>query len=486
MSRINCFILYSEFDITSKTVAQLNSLPLVNNIYMITNDENAKAIYPAYIIRTQDIWSTNTIKEIAKRSVTDYSLIYTKPEVLQTGLYMLERFIGIADDTKAGMVYSDHYQIKDNKQTIHPVIDYRKGSLRDDFDFGSLLLYSSEALKQAAKSMISDYTFAGLYDLRLKVSQQYSLIHIPEYLYTEVENDIRLSGEKQFDYVDPKNRAVQIEMESACTDHLKQIGGYLPPSFLPIDFNNASFKMEASVIIPVRNRARTIKDAISSVLNQKTSFPYNLIIVDNHSTDGTTNIIVDYSKTDKRVIHIQPEREDLAIGGCWNMGIHHGECGKFAIQLDSDDVYSDENTLQKIVDTFYEQQCAMVIGTYRMTDFNLNTIPPGIIDHKEWTPENGRNNALRINGLGAPRAFYTPLLRSLNLPNTSYGEDYAIGLRLSREYQIGRIYEVLYLCRRWEDNSDASLDINKVNTYNSYKDCIRTWELEARQKMMRK
>ena len=395
-------------------------------------------------------------------------------------MYALERFVAIADDTRSGMVYSDYYEKKEGKLNPHPVIDYQKGSLRDDFNFGSLLLYRSSTLQNAIASMDTEYTFAGLYDLRLKVSQNAPLTHINEYLYTEVENDLRKSGEKMFDYVDPKNRSVQIEMEAACTDHLKMIGGYLPPHFKPVRFDEQTFQTEASVIIPVRNRVRTIEDAIRSVLRQEASFPFNLIIIDNHSTDGTSERIQTIAATDPRIIHIQPERDDLGIGGCWNIGIHHSACGKFAIQLDSDDVY-----LRKIVEAFYEQRCAMVVGTYRMTDFDMRTIPPGIIDHKEWTPENGRNNALRINGLGAPRAFYTPLLRKLNLPNTSYGEDYALGLRISREYPIGRIYDVLYLCRRWEDNSDASLDVVKMNNHNIYKDKIRTWELEARLNMER-
>lgn len=308
--------------------------------------------------------------------------------------------------------------------------------------------------------MKSDYNFAGLYDLRLKLSQHSNLVHINEYLYSEVENDTRKSGEKIFDYVDPKNRDRQIEMEQACTEHLKEIGGYLAPEFKKIEFSAGNFEYEASVIIPVRNRIRTIRDAIKSVLMQKTDFKYNLIIIDNHSTDGTTEAIDEF-KDDERVIHIIPERTDLGIGGCWNMGVHHPKCGKFAMQLDSDDVYKDENTLAIMVRAFYEQNCAMVVGTYMMTDFNMNMIAPGIIDHKEWTPANGRNNALRINGLGAPRAFYTPVLREVKVPNTSYGEDYALGLNFSRQYQIGRVYDVVYLCRRWDDNSDASLDIVK-------------------------
>lgn len=480
MKRINCFLPYGEIDATRQTVARLAESPLVGRIHLITNDPHAKAIYPCCLIRTEDIWSTRTLREIAGYADTDYTLIYTKAEELRLGMYALERLTAIADDTRSGMVYADYYEKKEGRLSPHPVIDYQKGSLRDDFDFGSLLLYRSSALREAVASMDTEYTFAGLYDLRLRVSRNAPLTHINEYLYTEVENDARKSGEKMFDYVDPKNRSAQIEMEAACTDHLKKIGGYLPPRFKPVRLDEEAFQTEASVIIPVRNRARTIEDAIRSVLRQEASFPFNLIIIDNHSTDGTSERIQALAATDPRVIHIQPERDDLGIGGCWNMGIHHPACGKFAIQLDSDDVYSDEHTLRKIVEAFYEQRCAMVIGTYRMTDFEMRTLPPGIIDHREWTPENGRNNALRVNGLGAPRAFYTPLLRRLNLPNTSYGEDYALGLRVSREYPIGRIYDVLYLCRRWEDNSDASLDIVKMNDHNLYKDKIRTWELEAR------
>ncbi|MFR0836923.1 MAG: glycosyltransferase family 2 protein, partial [Barnesiella sp.] len=353
------------------------------------------------------------------------------------------------------------------------------GSLRDDFNFGSVLLYRTDALKEAVSRMKTDYEFAGLYDLRLKVSQKASLVHINEYLYSEVENDTRKSGEKIFDYVDPKNRGVQIEMETACTEHLKEIGGYLVPEFEKIEFSAGNFEYEASVIIPVRNRIRTIRDAIRSVLSQKADFKYNLIIIDNHSTDGTSEAIDEFAG-DERLIHIIPERNDLGIGGCWNVGIAHPKCGKFAVQLDSDDVYKDENTLKTMVQAFYDQNCAMVVGTYMMTDFNMNMIAPGIIDHKEWTPENGRNNALRINGLGAPRAFYTPVLRDIKVPNTSYGEDYALGLNFSRRFQIGRVYDVVYLCRRWDDNSDASLDIVKMNAHNTYKDRIRTWELQAR------
>lgn len=425
------------------------------------------------------LYQTTTIQQIAKETKGEYCLLITKSTPLKLHYLALERLQQIAEDTKAGLVYADHYQLKDDKCVNAPVIDYQQGSLRDDFDFGSVLLFNSKALKESCQRMKNSYQHAALYDLRLKLSQHYDLVHANEYLYTEIEEDNRKSGEKQFDYVDPRNQDRQKEMESACTEHLKEIGGYLTPSFKTVDFVHDAFEFEASVIIPVKNRETTIEAAIRSVLAQKANFKYNILVIDNHSTDGTTEKIDQY-KNDERVVHVVPERNDLGIGGCWNLGIHHPKCGKFAVQLDSDDLYQDENTLQIIVNAFYEQQCAMVIGSYRMTDFDLNTLPPGVIDHREWTPENGRNNALRINGLGAPRAFYTPIARQIGFPNTSYGEDYAMGLNISRHHQIGRIYDVLYLCRRWGGNSDAALSIERMNANNLYKDRIRTWELQAR------
>jgi glycosyltransferase involved in cell wall biosynthesis len=310
------------------------------------------------------------------------------------------------------------------------------------------------------------------------------LVRIPEFLFTKQETDLRRSGEKQFDYLATSVRERQLEMEKACTSHLRKVGALLRPPFKEVDFTEQNFPVEASVVIPVRNRIRTIRDAVESVLSQKTSFAFNLIVVDNHSTDGTTELLAEFA-VDKKLIHIIPERKDLGIGGCWNEAVFSPFCGKFAVQLDSDDLYSDENTLQTIVDKFYDDKCAMVIGSYRMTDFDLNEIPPGVIRHDEWTLENGPNNALRINGLGAPRAFYTPVLRQTGVPNVSYGEDYAVGLAISREYKIGRIYEPIYLCRRWDDNTDASLDIAKLNAHNHYKDWIRTVELKARKELVR-
>ena len=463
MKKITCFVPYIDESQAGKTLSALRDSQLVDKVVCLD----------------EPVFKSETIRRIAAESTADYALVYTKTTTLELGYMALERLLQIVQDTNAGLVYADHYQVKGGELVKAPVIDYQKGSLRDDFDFGSVLFFDAAALKESVQRMTETYQHAGLYDLGLKLSQRYALVHANEYLYSEVEEDNRKSGEKQFDYVDPRNRDRQIEMEKACTQHLKEIGGYLEPHFKDIDFNQGEFEVESSVIIPVRNRAATIGAAIESVLKQQTKFKFNLIVIDNHSTDGTTEAI-DSFKADGRVVHLVPERNDLGIGGCWNYGVNSTHCGKFAVQLDSDDLYKDEHTLQTIVDAFYEQKCAMVIGSYMMTDFDLNELPPGVIDHKEWTPDNGRNNALRINGLGAPRAFYTPVLRSIGLPNTSYGEDYAMGLNISRHYQIGRIYDVLYLCRRWGGNSDAALSIEKVNANNLYKDRIRTWELEAR------
>ena len=422
-------------------------------------------------------FSTEEIRKIAASADTEYTVIYTKATDLKFIAFGIERMIQVADDTGAAMVYSDHF----NGEEPAPVIDYQEGSLRDDFDFGGVQMYRTSILKEAVAGMDKEYRFAGLYDLRLRVSRLGSLLHIPEFLYYELDTDHRDSGEKQFDYVDPKNRAVQIEMEDACTSHLKAVGAWLEPSFKDVDLKAGAFEYEASVVIPCKNRVRTIADAIRSALSQKTEFKYNVIVVDDNSTDGTVEVIKSFLE-DPRLIYIAQDKSYHAIGGNWNAALHHPKCGRFALQLDSDDLYSDEHTVQKFVDAFYEQNCAMVVGTYRITDFDLNTIPPGVIDHKEWTLENGRNNALRVNGLGAPRGFFTPLLRELNFPTTKYGEDYAVGLRVSREYRIGRIYDVMYNCRRWEDNSDHGLDVVKVNANNFYKDRLRTIELLARKK----
>ena len=430
--------------------------------------------------KSKSLVSTANIKEIAANAKTKHVLICLNDNVIQLGQNALKRMIQIAEDTGAGLIYADHYKQKDGTVSKYPLVDYQTGSLRDDFDFSALVLIEADAFRNVVLEINSDYQFAGWYDTRLKLSKLVNFERIQEPLYTVIEEDNRNIGEKQFDYVDPKNRIVQIEMELVCSEFLKSVNGWLKPSFRGIDFENKSFPVEATVVIPVKNRMKTIADAVKSVLEQEASFKFNLIVVDNHSNDGTSELLKQFSKQDDRLIHLIPERTDLGIGGCWNEAISHPLCGKFVIQLDSDDLYIDNNVISTIVTAFYEQQCAMVIGSYQMVNFNLDPIPPGLIDHKEWTPDNGRNNALRINGLGAPRAFYTPVIREIQLPDVSYGEDYAIGLRISREFQIGRIYEPLYLCRRWEDNSDASLDIRKINEYNTYKDWLRTNELKAR------
>ncbi|MDR1718799.1 MAG: glycosyltransferase family 2 protein [Dysgonamonadaceae bacterium] len=465
--KITCILPFSAQAGTGKTLETLKNDPAVAEVIVLQNE-------------SESLQQTGVWKRLVKEIRTDYTLIYTQLLQLELGAYALERMLSVIDHTGSGMVYSDCYKIKNGQRQSHPVIDYQFGSLRDDFDFGSLLLYRTSALKKAVNRMNTDYRYAALYDLRLKVSVDHSFIRMPEFLYTVIESDLRLSGEKLFDYVDPKNRTVQLEMEHACTQHLKSIGGWLAPTFETIYFSEEQFPVEATVVIPVRNRARTIHDAVRSVLMQEADFPYNLIVVDNYSTDETTAILQKIAAEDPRLIHVIPQRQDLGIGGCWNEAVMHPQCGKFVIQLDSDDLYIDEHVVAKIIHTFYEQQCAMVIGSYKMVNFQLEQIPPGIISHNEWTPENGRNNALRINGLGAPRAFYTPVLRDIKLPNTSYGEDYAVGLTISRDYRIGRIYDPIYLCRRWEDNSDAALDIRKLNENNLYKDRIRTIELLAR------
>ena len=428
--------------------------------------------------------SSSRIREIVSLADTEYTLLYTKPTQLRWVDFGLERLLQLAADTGAAMLYSDRFLESGGVVTPAPVIDWQQGSLRDDFDFGGVQLYRTSVLKEAVGEMDVEYEFAGLYDLWLRVSRKGALEHVSEFLYYEVDDDTRKTGEKLFDYVDPRNRAVQIEMEKACTAHLKAVGAYLEPEFKSVDLSEGDFRYEASVVIPCRNRVATIGDAIRSALSQKADFPFNVIVVDDNSDDGTVDVIESFD--DPRLIFIRQDRTYHAIGGNWNAAVHHPDCGRFALQLDSDDVYSDENTVRKFVEAFRAQNCAMVVGTYRITDFQLNTLPPGVIDHREWTPENGRNNALRVNGLGAPRGFWTPLLRSVNFPTTKYGEDYAVALRISREYRIGRIYEVMYNCRRWDGNSDAALNIAANNRNNLYKDRIRTWELKARMGLNKK
>ena len=487
-NQVTCFLLYGSDNQQNKTIKGLTESSRTDQIFLLTDHPEDKDIptEKCHFLPSFSFQHTEGIRQMLAFTRTPYLLIYTKPHTLDMGYMALERMCDYLAAPESGMVYADHYQVTEGVRKPHPVIDYQPGSVRDDFDFGSVLLFKTAALQEAFDTITHqpEYQYSALYAVRLALSQKYELTHIREFLYTEIEEDTRLSGEKRFDYVDPRNRSVQLERETAFTYYLKNIHAFLPPVERKIDLSEGEFAYEASVITPVRNRIRTIADAIESVLKQETDFPFNLIVIDNHSTDGTTECIDQYAGNEK-VIHLIPERDDLGIGGCWNLGVHHPLCGRFAVQLDSDDLYSSPSTLQTIVDKFRRERCAMVIGSYRMTNFQLETLPPGVIDHKEWTDTNGHNNALRINGLGAPRAFFTPLLRKIRVPNTSYGEDYALGLAFSREYRIGRIYDVLYLCRRWEGNSDAALSIEKQNQNNSYKDSLRTLEIRKRQALLR-
>ncbi len=485
--KIDLFLPCEYIDDAQNALSVLHEYKTVQHIhFLVSADFAAHHQVPegCTFVITDRLESSNTIVSIAENTDADYMMICTRHTTIGWGNNTLERFLRVADDTDAVMVYADHYKMVEGKMEKHPVIDYQSGSLRDDFDFGSLWCIKAQALADyIAHPDREEYQFAALYDLRLYLSRVGEIFHLNEFLYSEAELDTRKSGEKQFDYVNPRNREVQIEMEKACTQHLGKVGALIDTTFYrQPDFGEQDFEYEASVIIPVFNREKTVTDAVKSALGQKASFKFNVIVVNNHSTDRTGEIL-DELKVDN-LIQIVPERTDLGIGGCWNEAINSSFCGKFAVQLDSDDLYSSPKTLQKIVDAFYKQKAAMIIGSYRMCDFDLNTLPPGLIDHKEWTDENGCNNALRINGLGAPRAFFTPLVRQIQFPNTSYGEDYALGLAFSRRYRIGRIYDELYLCRRWGGNSDAALSVEKVNANNLYKDRLRTMELKARQHLL--
>ena len=456
-------------------LSELAACPLINRTHNIETETP--------FIPLERNLSTEALKSIASRCTTEYVLLYTHNGNLSIAYRAVERMLRTAIESSADWVYSHRHVVKQGETLAVPTNEYQEGSVRDDFDFGPLVLIRTEALREFLATNPEAMQHAALYQLRLHISRTGRLVHINEYLYTESEQDTRTSGEKQFDYVDPRNRQIQLEMERACTTHLKEAGAFVDYRNLQtIDTEAGDFPYEATVIIPVKNRAKTIGDAVRSVLSQETDFPFNLIVVDNHSTDGTTEILSQLSIINCQLSIVTPERTDLGIGGCWDLAIRHEQCGRYAVQLDSDDLYSDPHTLQSIVDTFRCERCAMVVGSYRLCNFALETLPPGIIDHREWTEENGMNNALRINGLGAPRAFYTPVIREIGFPNVSYGEDYAVGIAISRTYRLGRIYEPIYLCRRWEGNSDAALSPERVAAHNHYKDSLRTQEICARKK----
>ena len=491
IGKIDCFLPCSNPNDLKETIEMLRRSKTIRQINLLVDSDFkvAERADDCTTIVVDNLLSTDTMRKVSENAEADYVLLALKSTPLVLGQHALDRLLRVATDTHAALVYSDYHAVVDGKREQHPVIDYQVGSLRDDFDFGSLLFIRADLLHEYAATCGKEgghqFAFAGLYDLRLFLSRKGELFHINEYLYTAQEFDTRKSGERQFDYVNPRNREVQIEMEKAVTLHLEAVGARIDThDYEAPNFDREPFNCEASVVIPVYNRERTIADAVKSALQQEADFKYNVIVVNNHSSDHTGDILRELAC--KHLIVIEPERTDLGIGGCWNVAVDDARCGRFAVQLDSDDLYSSPHTLQKIVDAFHEQHAAMIIGAYRMCDFELKTLPPGMIEHREWTEDNGCNNALRINGLGAPRAFFTPLLREIHFPNTSYGEDYALGLAFSRRYRIGRIYDELYLCRRWGGNSDAALSIEKVNANNLYKDRLRTIELKARRQLVSK
>ena len=484
---IDCFVTYTDAKTTLVTLKQLNEEPMVKNIYVLMTGDEPCPFEGYKVIREDNLLSSETVRKVAEVLKESFVLL-CKPTAITFGYQAIARMCQVANSVGSSVVYSDRYKVVNGETVKSPTMDFYYGSVRDDFDFGSVVLFTSSTFqKYIEENPHADYRYSGWYDLHLfslRRKRTAALFHVREFLYTEEERDLRKSGEKQFDYVDSRNREIQKERELVCTEHLKVIGSYIDPeSIVDVSVERYEFGIEASVIIPVRNRVKTIEDAIRSALSQQTTFEFNVMVVDNLSTDGTTEVIKKLAAEDSRVVHLIPTRKDLGIGGCWSLAFNDARCGRFAVQLDSDDLYSGPDTLQRIVDKFYEEHCGMVIGSYRMCNFQLETLPPGLIDHREWTSENGHNNALRINGLGAPRAFFTPLLRRIGMPNTSYGEDYAVGLAFCRKYKIGRIYDELYLCRRWEGNSDASLTPDQVNRNNIYKDSLRTMEIINRRRL---
>jgi hypothetical protein len=484
---ISAAIGYAQHRQFDPALKRLIDSPLIEKVFVLHGGDYSSSHPKCESVLSDSVASGKTLDRLIANIESRYLLLVQKHNI-DLGHLALERMSNVAGQTGAGMVYSDYYELKEGIRSEHPVNDCQLGSIRDNFDFGPLLLFSTVAVKKALRryGKLAGAGSAGFYDLRLKVSIENELMHIPEYLYATIESDARRGEESQFGYVDPRNREIQIELEKTATHHLKNIGAYLKPKFQKVPKYDLQFPVEASVVIPVLNRARIIADAVKSVLEQKTDFLFNCIVVDNHSTDGTSNVVRELAMKNPRIKHVIPQRTDLGIGGCWNEAIYSDLCGRYAVQLDSDDLYSGSDTLQKIIGEFRKNDYGMVIGSYRLVTKDLEEIPPGVIDHREWTPANGRNNALRVNGLGAPRAFNTALLRDLGgFPNVSYGEDYAAALMISRRYRIGRVFEPVYLCRRWEGNSDASLSRERANRNDFYKDKIRTMEILIRRRLNR-
>jgi hypothetical protein len=489
MKPLTVVVPYFSGPFFEKTLMLLAESDPVEQVVVISQDPVQFKTEKCRVLVAGALTSHDTLSRILAEPQTKYLLLLPGPQQILIEPETLERVLKVAESTRAGIVYSDFYVGGDHEKVSYPLNDYQLGSVRDDFDFGALVLFSVSAARKAVTNYgpIPGVKYAGLYDLRLKVSIDHPVYHLREPLYSVVRPATDAGepsgGEKMFAYVHPRNEAIQKEMETVFTDYLKNIGAYLPPQSLrEVGPTPDSFPVEASVVIPVRNRKGTIANAVKSALSQETDFSFNVIVVDNHSTDGTTAVLSDLSRRYPAMKHLVPERSDLGIGGCWNEALQHEPCGRYAVQLDSDDLYSSPQALQKMVDRLRQGSYAMVIGSYTLVDSNLETIPPGLIDHREWTDENGHNNALRINGLGAPRAFNTNLMRKNGFLNVSYGEDYAAALRICREYRIGRIYESLYLCRRWSGNTDAGLSIEDANRNDAFKDKIRTEEITARQR----
>jgi hypothetical protein len=482
-------IPYSPEPFFERTLLSFTKSDLVECVVIESQEPVAIKNPKCRVLVGEPLSSHETLSKILGEIRTKYLLLSSKAQQMSMEPEAFERILETSMSRKPGMVYSDFYDEGERGKTLHPLNDYQPGSVRDDFDFGAMILFSMSAVRKALKKFgaIPEVKFAGLYDLRLKVSIEHSVYHLKEPLYSVILTDKASDGEKLFAYLDPQNRDVQKEMETVFTDYLKTIGAYLPPHQLrEVEQRHKPFPVEASIITPVRNRKETIAEAVKSALSQQTDFPFNVIVVDNHSTDGTTAILSDLEKQFINLKHIVPKRTDLGIGGCWNEALNSEACGRYAAQLDSDDLYSSPRSLQMMVEMFGQSRYAMVIGSYTLVNSGLEEISPGLIDHREWTDDNGHNNALRINGLGAPRAFDTALMRGIGILNVSYGEDYAAALRICREYRIGRIYESVYLCRRWPGNSDAGLSIEEANRNDAFKDKIRTEEILARQKMNRR
>lgn len=467
-------------------LAALRSVPAVHSIILAAAGDAPVPDDTLPVVRVPSFWAPAAVRELVDLALRSGGgqFLWCLPPAGIADPVGLARLFAAAAETGASLAFADFAdEHPDGGTSPHPLIDYQPGSIRDDFDFGPFLVLDRHALERVRAGL--DHTaaerFGGLYDLRLRLSELGPVVRLSEPVGRRPPHDVRTSGEKNFDYVNPRLRDYQVEMERIATAHLARIGALIPPPTAALAPEHDAFPVTASVIIPVRNRVRTVGEAVKSALAQQASFAFNVIVVDNHSEDGTSDVLAGIARADDRLVHLVPARRDLGIGGCWNEAVYSSHCGLYAVQLDSDDLYDGTDVLERVVAEFRRGPYALVIGSYRVVDFDLNPTPVGLIDHREWTDENGANNALRIMGLGAPRAYHVPTLRTIGFPNASYGEDYAVVLRLIREWRMGRIYDSLYWCRRWEGNSDSALPLEVSNRYHAYKDRLRTIEIAARQ-----